>query len=483
MTLGDLLTAAVRRHGERVAVLDGDRAMTYGEVGGAAENVASNLAAHGVRRGDRVVLLLPNCLELAPAVFGTVLAGAVAVLCPRDATEYQLDHIVRDSSPRALLTWGRPDAPQRCPTIDVGAAIASRAPSPAVGARPIPEPGDIALLIYTSGSTSHPRAVVSRHHHVSFVVDAIADRVRYAMDDVVFDGVPPSFDYGLYQLFLCTAVGACLVAFDVDRASASHAAAAIDRSRASVVPVTPTMARWLVPLIRRSGPAPSVRLVTSTGSTLTERDRQNLRWAFPGAAIVAMYGLTECKRISIDEPDGDRVRPGSVGRPLAGTTVTIVDDEGRPVAPGELGEIVVSGPHVMDGYWRDPVTTASRFVAGPNGLTLRTGDIGRIDLDGHVYVSGRRDDIFKQRGVRTSTTEIESAALTIAEVGDAALVVTKAGATLFVTGAVTGTEVLRALVSLVGRARAPERCIVLDSLPLTTNGKPDRAALARRPVG
>jgi len=191
----------------------------------------------------------------------------------------------------------------------------------------------------------------------------------------------------------------------------------------TVIPVVPSLAELLVRLAARHPAVLPVRLFTNTGAALTAPMIASLRARFPHASVVPMFGITECKRVSIAEYDGDLLRPGAVGRPLDGTELLITGDDGRPLAAGQVGEIVVRGPHVMSGYWRAPQLTAQRFRRDPvtGVMSLHTGDYGRLDADGYLYFEGRRDDMFKRSGLRVSALEIEAAACDVPGVRAAAV--------------------------------------------------------------
>jgi acyl-CoA synthetase (AMP-forming)/AMP-acid ligase II len=463
----ELLDCAVRLWPERIAVTEAGRAWSHRRLGQAARGFADWLRRAGVRHGDRVVVQQPNRIELVAMVYGASLAGVVLVPVGKDVRPYQLAGIVADCEPAIVLdaTWSWP----------VGGGNGE-------GGLPDPRarPSDPALLIYTSGSTARPKGVVCPHDSVLFAVDAISQRLGYLAGDTVFLRLPMSFDYGLYQAFLCAASGATLAIGDPDGAAALlHE---VRRSRATVVPVVPQLALLLCQLAERYGAPEGVRLFTNTGAALTPAAANRLRAAFPGASVVSMYGLTECKRVSIGDPDGDLTRPGSVGRPLPGTTVRIVAEDGSPVPAGAVGRIEVTGPHVMAGYFRDPEQTALRFRGGNGrgGRSLRTGDYGWLDADGHLYFHARRDDIFKRKGARMSVPEIEAAAQDIDGVQAAAAIPPGDGderLVVVVTGDVEPVAVLRGLAGRLDPARVPDRCLVLDRLPLTPAGKVDRARL------
>jgi acyl-CoA synthetase (AMP-forming)/AMP-acid ligase II len=203
-----------------------------------------------------------------------------------------------------------------------------------------------------------------------------------------------------------------------------------------------------------------------------------LRERFPGARVVRQFGQTECKRISIMPPDEELERPGSVGRPLPGTTVTILGPGDEVLPPGEIGEIVVSGPHVMPGYWNADEISERTF--GRTGRLLRTGDYGHLDEDGYLYFQGRRDDMFKRKGIRMSVLEIEAAAMDVPGVLAAAAVPPsdRHDLALFVEGEVTAKTVLRELRSRLEPAKVPSVCRVLAEFPLTLHGKNAREVFA-----
>jgi acyl-CoA synthetase (AMP-forming)/AMP-acid ligase II len=349
---------------------------------------------------------------------------------------------------------------------------------PAPPAVPV-QPDDTALLIYTSGSTGGPKGVVCPHRAVDFAARAIAERLGYRSGDVVLVGSPMSFDYGLYQILLAALAGAELVLTDADDPIA--VLRTLRATRATVVPVVPSTARMLVKLARRGEPPRHVRMFTNTGAALTAADIASLRTVFPESAVVAMYGITECKRVTVAPPDVDRERPGSVGTALPGTTVQILGEDGRPLGAGEPGEIAAVGPHVMSGYRGAPELTRLRFDRDP--LTgrprLRTGDYGHLDADGHLYFHGRRDDQFKRRGVRMSAVEIETAASAVDGVRAAAVLPPADGwdLTLVVVADRPAEEILAALAAVLEPAKVPAHCRTVGALPLTANGKTDKKGL------
>ncbi|HEU5471326.1 MAG TPA: class I adenylate-forming enzyme family protein [Actinophytocola sp.] len=485
--LHELLDAATAGHPDRAAVGRADGTLSYRDLTAASHRIARGLADRGVRRGDRVLVALPPEPLLPALLFGCSRAGAVFCVLDDAAPAAAYAHVLDDAEP-ALVVTANPDAARLAADRGIGRA----APAELAGTRPGPAPDgpipvDPICLIYTSGSTGLPKAVVSTHAQLCFAVAAIQSQLGYRETDVVFCPLPLSFDYGLYQIFLATAAGA-----RVQLATAADAGprllAELHRCGATVLPAVPGVARGLARLLSRPGATPPpLRLVTNTGSTMPDGVLAELRGRIPGLGVQLMFGLTECKRTTIMPVDEDLRRPGSCGRALPGTEVFAIGPDGTRLPPGEVGELVVRGPHVMAGYWRRPEQTAQRFPRDA-GLfpRLRTGDYGWCDEDGYLYFVGRRDDLYKQRGFRVSATEVELAATRIAGVESAAVLppgAERAEATLFAVTALEPAEVLARLRTELEEFKVPGRCVVVRSIPSTTNGKIDRAALARMPDG
>lgn len=475
------------------AVHDATGGWTYAELDAASHVCARWLANRGVTTGDRVICRVGNVREFVALLFGTLRRGAIFVPINPEMRHYHLSSVLADADPMLVVT-GDDDVATLSEVTDrlvVGisdlrAELGShdlRAPGrPAGGSvsrRPVG--GDaIALLIYTSGSTAAPKAVISPHRTVLFAAEAIAARLRYRADDVILTAIPLAFDYGLYQVFLSVIAGAHLVLGE----PTGHVRliSTIHQHGVTVVPVVPSLADMLVRLAARHTAVHPVRLFTNTGAALTAPTIAGLRAGFPHASVVPMFGITECKRVTIAEYDGDLQRPGALGRALDGTELLILDEDGAPVPPGMVGEIAVRGPHVMGGYWRAPDLTAQRFRTDPmtGAVTLHTGDYGRLDADGYLYFEGRRDDMFKRRGLRVSALEIEAAACDVEGVRAAAVLPPTGDrdAVLFAVTDLAATDVLRRLGERIEDGKVPSICHILAELPLTANGKTDKHRLA-----
>lgn len=472
-----LLDLAAARHPDRIAVTEGTDAVTYAQLAGRTVRLARKLTAAGVLPGDRVIIRMANSLAFVDSLYAVLRAGATAVPVSPDMKPYHLRRVAANARPVLLLTTpGDPDRPH----LD-GVPTAS----PDEPLRTLPRPADDAphgeapaFLIYTSGSTAAPKGVVCPPAAVLFAVRAIAERLGYTSSDTVYCRPPFSFDYGLYQILLCAQAGAGLVVSG-DQPEIATLRIARDNG-VTVMPLVPTLAASLLTLARRDPRPTRLRLFTNTGESLPRARADALRAAFPGSGVVPMYGMTECKRITIADLDGDLASSGTVGRALPGTVLRIVDEDGSPVPAGTVGEIEVSGPHLMAGYWRDPEETSRRFHRDHTGRrVLRTGDYGRLDAAGELRIEGRRDHIIKRRGMRTSLAEIEAAACDIPDVDEACLQPTAEGLlTLWYVGSATEPTVRAGLGERLEGPKLPDRVTSIAAMPRTVHGKIDRRQLA-----
>jgi acyl-coenzyme A synthetase/AMP-(fatty) acid ligase len=478
----DLLDRAADATPEAWAVVSARQHLSFGRLCELSHGFARWLLDQGTAPGDRVLVQAWNSPAITALVFGASRIGAVLVPLSPELRPYQLRQLYEDAEPRVVLVDAACASGLARAGIDGGHdldavwdVVASRQSELIV--QPVGVT-DLALLMYTSGSTSVPKGVMCPHDSVLFATAAIAERLRYRASDRVFLRLPISFDYGLYQLFLTTWSGAAL--YLADQREAAGVLRELTTAKATVVPLVPSLAAMLNQLAARQPVPRSVRLFTNTGAALPPAAVVGLRKNFPGAVVVLMYGITECKRVSIAEPDADLNGTLSLGAPLTGTEVFVIDEAGTRLGPRLSGQIVVRGPHVMAGYWRAEALTRQRFREVDGARVLYTGDYGWVDDAGHVHFEGRRDDILKRRGVRISTLEVEAAALDVPGVLAAAAIARsepRDELVLFVAGEVPAAVVTHGIADRLEPARWPDRVVVLDGLPLGGNGKTDRAAL------
>ncbi|MBX3464601.1 MAG: AMP-binding protein [Planctomycetes bacterium] len=496
--------AAARTPDKTALVCDGQR-LSYAQVDALANRCANALRAHGVRRGDRVVIWCPNSIEAVVAIFGTLKAGGVFVMVNETTKPDRLAYVVKNSRARALLGQVRQAATLQQlraeGVVDVAIATVAEGVAPpegllawpallaAASASPPPREGidrDLACLIYTSGSTGDPKGVMSAHHNVVFAATSISTYLQNQAEDIVISALPLSFDYGLYQLLMVFLFGGTLV---LER-SFTYPAAFLERlaaERATGLPGVPTMWAMLLEMDLGQFDLSSLRYVTNTAAALPPSHIQRLRAAFPAVRVYSMYGLTETKRTLYMPPEHLDAHPGSVGIAIPGTEVWVEDDNGRRCGPNEVGELVVRGGHVMLGYWEAPEATALRFPPGPlpGERLCRSGDLFTCDEKGFHYFVGRRDDMLKSRGEKVAPKEVEAVLHELEGVVEAAV----AGVPDPLLGqaicayvvrrdpGLTEAAVLRHCRTRLEDFKVPKHVQFVDSLPKTTTGKVHRASL------
>lgn len=481
MLVTDHFRVSVHARPDHAAIVDGDTTLTWADLDAAVRQARTWLTLEGVEAGDRVVFCAPPDATMVVLLWATLEHGAVFVPLHEDLTADQTAYVARNCDARLVITTPVIAAQLHLPVHQ------QVVPDPdswrRVRADPYDLPpaakldgDDLALLIYTSGTTGQPKGVVCPHRQVAAAAEAIGTCLGYRADDVVLCRLPLSFDYGLYQLLLAVRVGATVVL----RGRAADRALLRDMVEhgVTVVPLVPSLARMLTVLQQHRPTATRVRLFTNTGARLSPPVVADLLDAFPAAAYASMYGMTECKRISILPPGEYASHPDSVGYAIPGDEVLIMAEDGTELAAGVTGEIVVRGATVMAGYWGVAPGQQDRYRYTAAGPQLHTGDQGFVDTDGRLYFVGRNDDIIKRHGIRISLHEIEDVAEQHLGVTAAIALkpVTEDGPLVLVhTG--TASDLAGHLAAHLDRARRPSSVLAIDAIPLTGNGKPDRAAL------
>jgi len=347
---------------------------------------------------------------------------------------------------------------------------------------------DLAAIIYTSGSTGRPKGVAVSHLNMISAANSVTEYLENTADDVILNVLPMSFGYGLYQVLMSAKVGATVVleqSFAFPHRVLEH----VQQERVTGFPGVPTVFAILLQL---KGLNPerldSVRYVTSAGAALPPAHIPRLQQLFRSARIYSMYGITECKRVSYLPPEQLAVRPTSVGRGMPNQEAFVVDEEGNPVAPGEVGELVVRGSHVMMGYWNRPEETAHVLRPGryPWEKVLYTGDLFTVDEEGYLYFVSRKDDIIKSRGEKVSPCEVEQVIYELPEVQEAAVIgvpdpilgeAVKAVVVPAEGASLTESDVLEQCARKLENFMVPSIVEFRSSLPKTSSGKISRSAL------
>lgn len=478
--------------GERAALLDREGSTGYGALLARARSAAVELAALGIRPGDRVAVFLERGADAVAAYYGILAAGAAAVIINETLRPRQIEYILAHSGAAVLVTTGdllsrQPRGLQSAATLllmeELAAEGSDRDPVSRID-------DDLAQIIYTSGSTGQPKGVALSHGNLRAGVSSVIRYLGLEPSDRLASLLPFSFDYGQNQLLCAVELGAALV---VERSPIPNRIARTLRElEATVLPGVPPLWHQLLNSPDFvEGPIPSLRLFTNTGGHLPRDAVRALRASQPQARLFLMYGLTEAFRSTYLPPEEVDRRPDSMGRAIPGAEILILRDDLTECDPDEPGELVHRGPTVALGYWNDPEATRRRFRPNPlrpegtpdSERVVFSGDLVRRDAEGFLYFVGRSDRMIKTLGFRVSPDEVASLLHASGEV----LEVVVGGEDDPVRGGrVVAYLVLRPDGSLdrlkafvareMPRYMQPARYEVRESLPRTASGKHDLAA-------
>ncbi|MFF5858750.1 non-ribosomal peptide synthase/polyketide synthase [Streptomyces sp. NPDC012751] len=468
----DLFAERTRRTPDAVAVHDGDRRLTYRDLSDWAHALAARLLAGGLAPEDRVALLMDRSAELVVAQLAVLLAGGAYVpVDPRAPEERR----------RALLAQA--GATVRLTAAEVTAARGTAAERPV----PAADPDRLAYVMFTSGSTGLPKAVAVRHRDVAAL--ATDSRFTGGVCDRVLLHSPVAFDAATFEIWAPLLGGGCVVVAPDGGVDAAGLRRLADGGGLTALWLTAGLFR----LLAQDAPDcfRGLTQVWTGGDVVPAQAVRRVLAACPGLTVVDGYGPTETTTFATSHALTDPAAvPGTipVGRPLDDMRVHVLDARLRPVPPGCAGELYLAGEGVARGYLGRPGDTAARFPAdplGPPGARMyRTGDLARRRPDGTVEFLGRADDQVKIRGFRVEPGEVEAALGAHPDVADVAVLARedRPGAKRLVAYVVgpagQDAEGLRAFAArTLPDYLVPAAVVPLTALPLSRNGKVDRAAL------
>ncbi len=395
---------------DAVAIEAGEETITYDELERRANRLAHYLSDYGAGPGTTVGILLERSVETYVALLGVLKSGAAYVPMDVSYPAERIAFMASDSATVALVTTSNlaPDG-LPCPAICLDRVAAEIAAQPPTRVPVEDRPDDLAYIIYTSGTTGRPKGVGVTHANVCFFLAVCSPIYGESPTDRVYQGITLAFDFSIEEVWIPWIAGATLV-FGATAAEkvGSGLADFLARKRITVLTCVPT----LLATIDRDLPLLETIIV---GGEACPRDLVE-RWSRPGRRMLNTYGPTEttatatwCELIP--------GRPVTIGRPLPGYRVYILDENRNPVPHGEAGEIVIGGMGVAAGYRNRPELTAEKFLADPfdterqDARMYRSGDLGRFTEDGEIEYLGRIDTQVKIRGYRIEVSEIESVLL------------------------------------------------------------------------
>jgi long-chain acyl-CoA synthetase len=492
--LAAVLSDARADHRDRAAIRQDDLKLTYAGLAAAAGQIAALLRKEGVGEGDRVAVMLPNVAAFPVVAYGVLAAGAVLVPMNPLLKGREVEHYLADSGATLMFAW-EPSAGEAAKgAATTGTRVIPVADADAGAVRSGVEPatdwadkddGDDAVILYTSGTTGTPKGAQLTHGGLRRNAEITArSLIRTGPGDVVMGCLPLFHVFGLTcGLNAALGSGACLTL--LPRFDPAAALRMIGRDHVTVFEGVPTMYSALLHhyhlLAETSRPdradadMSSLRVCVSGGAAMPVEVLRGFEAAF-GCMILEGYGLSETSPVaSFNHPDLER-KPGSIGTPVEGVQMRIVDASGNDVPEGEVGEIAIRGHNVMRGYWGRPEATAEAI---PDGW-FRTGDLARTDSDGYFFIVDRKKEMIIRGGYNVYPREIEEALYEHPAVAECAVVGIpddslgeEVGAAVALKQGRTATpEELRAFAKeRVAAYKYPRVVWLVDELPKGPTGK------------
>ncbi|OBJ66758.1 non-ribosomal peptide synthetase, partial [Mycobacterium colombiense] len=479
LSIPEMFAIQVAKAPQSVALTFGDRSLTYRELDQAANRLAHLLAEQGARPGECVALLFSRSAEAIISILAVLKTGAAYLPIDPALPSARMEFMLGDATPIAVVTTAglrtRLDGFD-LPVIDVDEAAADGQPSSALAG---PAPDDIAYMIYTSGTTGTPKGVAVTHRNVTEFLRTLHADLPTGPGKVWSQWHSLVFDVSVWEIWGALLHGGRLVVVPESVAgSPDELHALLVAEKVNVLSQTPSAVGMLSP----EGLDSTALVVAGEACPAEVVDR----WA-PGRVMINAYGPTEATvYAAMSTPLAAESGAPPIGSPVPGAALFVLDKWLRPAPEGVVGELYVAGRGVATGYARRAGLTASRFVAcpfgGPGARMYRTGDLVRWGADGQLQYLGRADEQVKIRGYRIELGEIQSALSSLDGVDQAAVIAREdrpgdKRLVGYITGTADPTELRTQLGKRLPAYMVPAAVVVLETLPLTVNGKLDKRAL------
>ncbi len=485
MNIAASLARSAADNPDRVAIRLGDQTTSYRELDDQSARIAGLLAARGIAPGTAIGIMLPNVPEFASVYYGVLRAGGVVVPMNPLLKAREIAYYLGDSGAPTIFAWH-----VAAPEVEIGAKeggaepilvdpasfpdlLATATPAPQVVDRAA---DDTAVILYTSGTTGQPKGAELTHSNLINNVEVAAEIFQVGPDDVIFGGLPLFHSFGQ----TCTLNAAILMGASLTvlpRFDAAKALGLLANQQVTIFAGVPTMFSALLHVPNRTDyDMSAMRLSVSGGAAMPVEVLRQFEEAFD-CIVLEGYGLSETSPVaSFNHPDRER-KPGSIGTPIRGVEMRIVDASGAELPQGEVGEIAIRGHNIMKGYWNKPEATAEAVSA--DGW-FRTGDVGRVDEDGYFYIVDRKKDLIIRGGFNIYPREIEEVLYEHPGIAEAAVIGMphpelgeEVGAAVVLKPGATATpDELRTYVkSQVAAYKYPRRVWIVDALPKGPTGK------------
>ncbi|MDP1846471.1 MAG: long-chain fatty acid--CoA ligase [Solirubrobacteraceae bacterium] len=421
------LTRTAAEHPDAIAVKLDDAAFHYGLLDNASQRVAAMLKSKGVGPGDSVGIMLPNVPYFPAIYYGVLRAGAVVVPMNVLLKGREVAYYLSDSQAKLLFAWhGFMEAAEAGANEAGGVEVVEVKPGEIEGLIFAHEPdedvaevdgSDTAVILYTSGTTGKPKGAELTHDNLRSNVAVAVGLFDMGVGDVIFGGLPLFHSFGqTCTMNAAIACGACVTL--LPRFDPGKALEIIARDRCTVFEGVPTMYGALLNHPDRDTcDVSTLRVCASGGASLPVEVLRGFEECF-GCKVLEGYGLSETSPVaSFNHPDRER-KAGSIGTPIKGCEMKVVDDDRHDVAQGEIGEILIKGDNVMKGYWRHPEATAEAIKDG----WFATGDMARVDEDGYFFIVDRKKELIIRGGYNVYPREVEEVLYEHPAVREAAVV-------------------------------------------------------------
>lgn len=485
MNLAEILVRTAGAQGSRAAVRLGDASTTYADLDESSARVAGLLHSMGGAPTDRVGVMLPNLPQFATVYYGVLRAGGIVVPMNPLLKAREVAYYLGDSGARVLFAFAGAEAEAHQGAATAGAELVVVDPESFSGVLAQASPrwevaerqdDDTAVILYTSGTTGQPKGAELTHANLGRNADVVLRRlIHLSPDDVVFGGLPMFHSFGqTCTLNAAVAAGASVTL--LPRFDPAEALRLVAEHRVTVFCGVPTMYGALLAVRDRDQyDVSALRVCVSGGAALPVEVLRRFEEAF-GCMILEGYGLSETSPVaSFNHPDRER-KPGSIGTPIEGVEMRVVDTDGADVPPGEVGEIAVRGHNVMKGYWQRAEATVEAI---PDGW-FRTGDMARVDEDGFFFIVDRKKDLIIRGGYNVYPREVEEVLYEHPDVAEAAVIgvphpglgeEVAAVVTLKPAASVTAEQLRDHVKSQVAAYKYPRRVWIVDELPKGPTGK------------